>query len=825
MSGLIKLFSALDLEIEENQTITKMHAGVKSVVMCGTKPIVLSNGNLKQFSLRDRSQNIVLNIQSNNKDCSFLFFEKQIHEALHSKINALIVNILKILETPEQYNTVKSQKLKKFFLKLVKDELVDFNNHYENSLLRKWEKINEIMSERALQDGLIRLNHKLDYLYLKDKELIKYHKHVLEQQYKDNSNIAFVYFSSYIAVEFPLYGILTVTKDKLLSIEFSKTELKLLKAIFQYIFKNIEKKNAYTLLDITLLKDKLDNDNSSVYFIEDFNEKMKPTLLLIETFNSLASHIDNVSNDIDSLAKLDKQFNLNLTRKEIRELKSCDEFIPNNFGSMDDVKAEIRRYPPRTIFEEFNKKLNQASTKANKNHSNSSKRNNFRTKSMSVIPIQSTTFSSFGKKTFENRSLILDSTDDSFKSKIPDKERKRHTYILAGSGSGKTSLIETLLYEDCQKTDQSTIIFDLMGKATHSVLKFVKEPKRVLIIDPYLHSAITPVINPFELEIRDELSIENRTQAIINAFDIALNLKDGWSVNMKAVLAPCVSTLLRKGNSDIYELQKFMNDSFNTDLVKLGKESPIRGHRSFFNQEFHNESYETTKRAISAKLQVFLNDPTFAALVTGISTINLKKEVNTAGKIIIFKLPSNQKLFARLIMEMIQDFMRERVNFAENEIVPTHIYLDEFQNYLTSTIEEVLSESRNYKFYVTFAHQSFVHLDRKMQGIVLSNSNIKIVGQCSYDDGKKMSKEMKADFETVQTLEQGEFVFKIGANDSIKWKNTDRFINDRAPHNTKQRTKHIKYQFAHYYVYKEDFSLIDGSENDVTELVPKHEEF
>lgn len=304
---------------------------------------------------------------------------------------------------------------------------------------------------------------------------------------------------------------------------------------------------------------------------------------------------------------------------------------------------------------------------------------------------------------------------------IPDEQRKRHTYILAGSGSGKTSLLETFLYRDCQKLDQSTIIFDLMGKATKSVLKFVEDPERLLIIDPYLHPSITPIINPFEFLNEDgttknnpsEIEIENRTNAIINAFDIALDLKDGWSVNMKAILAPCISTLLRRGNADIFELQKFMNDGINQDLVNLGTKSPIKGHRSFFRKEFRKESYEVTKNAISAKLQVFLNNPTFVNLVTGKSTINFSKEINTKGRIIIFKLPSKQKLFARLMMEMIQDTMKQRINMAEDKITPTHIYLDEFQNYLTPTIEEILSESRNYKFYVTFAHQSFVQLSKK----------------------------------------------------------------------------------------------------------------
>ena len=830
MSELKRLFNSLNLHVEDDSTITKSSGGIRSVVKCNNKPIVVNDFHIRQFSLRNRSQFIIFNTQSKKQDCSYLFLDQHMHKALSLKISFIVSKLLELCQNPELYNQVKSQKLKQLLLKLVKDELIDFDTR-EDNLLNKWIKINEKLLERPIQDGLIDWNCKPKDVCVEDDELIKYFKKVHKIQ--DDEKCTFAFFDSYVSVEFPIYNLLKTTKNQIFGVQIEKNEVEILKALYQYIFQNIETKNAYSPFNKSLLKDKLNQSTEKFYLVDGIEDLITPTMLLIETFNLLTAHIDSIVDDIvdiDELSILSEKFNLHLTHEEIDRLRSCNLFVSNfYFGSSLDVRHEINANP-RIKFEELNKQLNEASQNSSKNvtldQSKVSKSRTYKNKSISIASIQG--FSSFSMleiNKFENNSNMLDSTSESFESKIPNNERKRHTYILAGSGSGKTSLLETFLYADCQKKDQSTVIFDLMGKATKSVLKFVKDPSRILVIDPHLHPNITPIINPFELKNKDELSIENRTKAIINAFDIALNLKDGWSVNMKAVLVPCISTLLRKGGSDIYELQRFMNDKVSTDLVTLGKQSPIRGHKSFFDQEFYNESYEMTKNAISAKLQVFLNDPTFASLVTGKSTINLEQEVNTKGKIIIFKLTSRQILFARLMMEMIQDIMRERINLAEDNIVPTHIYLDEFQNYLTPTIEEILSESRNYKFYVTFAHQSFVQLSHKMQGIVLSNSNIKIAGQCSYDNGKKMSKEMKADFETIETLKQGEFIFKIGSNDVVKLKNTDRFINDKTPYHTKQRTTHMKYQYKHYYVYKEDSTFKNDAEMASTTLIPKYEEF
>ncbi len=825
MSSEKKLLKSINLQVEENKTITEVEGGIKTTVICNKKHMMTGITNVAQLSMGNRSQAIIFNTHSKSKDCSYLMLEKYMHKALSSKISFVVSKLLHLLQTPELYNQVKSQEAKQLLLKFVEKELINFDSGTENNLADKWSTIIEKVSEKSIQDVLIGLKHKIDHIYVEDEKMIEYYRK--EQRITDNEKCSFVYLAPYIAVGFPLYSADT-SKNKILGEPIEKNEVEVLKMMHQYIFKDIDKKNAYSSLDNTLLKDKPKQDGEKVYVVDRVNDvATTPTMMLIETFNVLATHIDGV---LDSISDLDEtieneKFNLNLTKEEMDELKSLNTFAPNyyNYGSIQDYASELKS-SPKVNFDDFNKQLNEASAKSNPKGTVSQPKESKRR-----------TFIGSGGALFGSLSLpasqmidslnVLDPDDGSFETKIPNKERKRHTYILAGSGSGKTSLLETFLKADCKKLDHSLIVFDLMGHATNSILKFVKDPNRIVLIDPYLHSSITPIINPFELESKDELSIENRTKAIINATDVALALKDGWSTNMRAALAPSISTLLRKDESDIYDLQRFMNNEYNKDLVELGKQSPIKGHANFFNQELNKDGYKPTKDAISAKFQVFANDPTLANLVTGKSTINLEKEINTAGKIIILKLPKSQTIFARLMMELIQDIMRQRSKISDNMIVPTHIYLDEFQNYTTPTIEEMLSESRNYKCYVTFAHQSFVQLSRKMQGIVMSNSNIKIIGQCSYEDGRKMAKEMKADHNTIQALTQGEFLFKIGSRDVAQWKNTDKFINDKTPVQTKQRAKHMKYQYKHFYVYKEKFFL--QSSNDVASATekPKYDEF
>lgn len=830
-----KLFNAMNLKIQKDKTVIKFEGDIKNTIRCDNKYLVTDIIDENQLSIINKNQTIVFNTQSSSIDCNYYILEKYIHEALSLKIGFMISNMLKLIQRPDLFSQVKSQKLKHSILKLVENDHIDFDTTNENNLSNKWENISNNLSEATLNDGLIKLTYKIEDICIQDEEKIQLYKKVYKV--KKTENPIFKHLTSYISVEFPIYKLLVEDKKQLLGVSLTKNEIHTLKAIYEFCFKNINTKNSYSLLDKVLVNDMLQiNDTEDIYIVEQFGEVETPTMLLIKTFNSLAKHIDEILDEMADIIQTpiqDEKFNLNLNQQEIDKLKSVNQFTSGNYlGSRINLINQVKSNP-RINFQELNEKLNSEAKKVDKQTITSKPK-----VAKKQTYLSSTRPSSIGLSLCASNAIsiagTLDPDDVSFKEILPEKQRKRHTYILAGSGSGKTSLLETFIYEDCRNLNHSIIIFDLMGKATNSVLKFVKDPNRLLIINPYLHSSITPVINPFEFFNEDgtinehpsEMEIENRTNAIINATDIALELKEGWSINQKAMLHPCVATLLRKGNGNFFELQRMMNDELGKDLVKLGKESPIKGHRNFFRQEFYNESYEVTKRAISAKIQVFLNSLTFTNLTTGKSTINLAKEVNTEGKIIIFKLTSKQKLFARLMMEMIQDIMRERINISEDKIVPTHIYLDEFQNYLTPTIEEILSESRNYKFYVTFAHQTFVQLSKKMQGIVLSNTNIKIVGQCSYENAKKMAKETKADFEMIENLDQGEFIFKVGSNNVFKSKNTDKFINDNTPYHNKQRTKHMKHLFKKYYVYKTPLSLENDGQLDNTEiLAPKHEDF
>lgn len=399
---------------------------------------------------------------------------------------------------------------------------------------------------------------------------------------------------------------------------------------------------------------------------------------------------------------------------------------------------------------------------------------------------------------------------------------KTHTYITGQSGSGKTELMKTSCLSNIDKHDSSIILLDPHGDLSLEITKKIKYKERLIFIDPSLNDKKTPTINLFEFENKSESNIIQRTKMIISILkDIN---DDKFSGAMSDLLENCIPILLRKGKSSFKELYKFMNDKKSKDLVELGKNSPNDLEKEYFEDKFSDSSLAITKEAVARRLKKLLNDELFSNLMNGESTINLEKEMNTKGKIIIFRIPKNKmldthKYYARFILGLIQIIALKRADLKEDDRVHTHLFIDEFHNFITPSIEEILTESRKYKLFLTLAHQSISQISSpKVRDIILSNTNVKIIGNNSNKTLEAMNKTINEKLEDVENLELGEFYIKAGNNPLIKVKNSDEFIGDKNSLSEEEWNESKEYQLKHYY---RDIKVI----NEAEEIDKKIDEF
>ena len=97
----------------------------------------------------------------------------------------------------------------------------------------------------------------------------------------------------------------------------------------------------------------------------------------------------------------------------------------------------------------------------------------------------------------------------------------------------------------------------------------------------------------------------------------------------------------------------------------------------------------------------------------------------------------------------------------EEERKEFYLYIDEFQNFLTESIEVILSEARKYRLCLTIAHQYIGQLvkqgDTKFRDAIFGNVGTKVAFRIGVDDAELLAKEFDPVFNEADFLNVPKF--------------------------------------------------------------------
>lgn len=364
-------------------------------------------------------------------------------------------------------------------------------------------------------------------------------------------------------------------------------------------------------------------------------------------------------------------------------------------------------------------------------------------------------------------------------ARIPIGERKKHTYVVAQTGSGKSELLKMLAYGDIEARNRAVVIIDPHGDMVEEIARFKRfSPENdyddLVYIDPTLKNGFSPSINPFEIEDTSENNVAITTQELKRVIN-ALLQGSGATAQMEAILSPCIAVLLRKKDGCFEDLQRFMDDNQNEDLIKLGLNSPNPQHAKLFRDKFTSKGYEATKHGIYTRMQTLLNDPIFQNLISNKTTVNLKQLIDQR-KTILFKLSlgeggsESMEAFGRFIVGMLRIIAIQRSKTPKEERTPTFLYVDEFQNFISEDIEKALTGLRKYGLHLVLANQyAGQNIDTQLQK-ALFGSGVKIIGKCESKTAKSAGGEINVNYEKIKNLKIGEFYVQNGSFPALKIK-------------------------------------------------------
>ncbi len=325
-------------------------------------------------------------------------------------------------------------------------------------------------------------------------------------------------------------------------------------------------------------------------------------------------------------------------------------------------------------------------------------------------------------------------------------DRLRHTYILGKSGTGKSTLIGRMAINDIQHGEGVAFV-DPHGDAAEILLDYIPEERidDVAYLDPSV-PGISFWMNP--LYVKNPAQGEMVASSIVSIFSKLYG--NSWGPRLEYILRNTLLTLVYKPETTLSDVPRILtNKDFRERECLVHVTDPILVN--FWRDEYdkYSEKFQTEAIApILNKIGQFVTSPTIRDIINHPkSTVDFEDMMNS-GKIVILNLPQgkigedNAALLGAMFISQIQIAAMNRANMDEKDRRDFFLYVDEFQNFATSSFVKILSEARKYRLGLILANQYIAQLPEEIQNAIFGNVGTVMSYVVGASDADRIMKEL-----------------------------------------------------------------------------------
>lgn len=345
---------------------------------------------------------------------------------------------------------------------------------------------------------------------------------------------------------------------------------------------------------------------------------------------------------------------------------------------------------------------------------------------------------------------------------LSNQQRSRHLHIIGSSGSGKSTLIANLIKQDL-KNGHGLCLLDPHGDLVGEVIANIPEHRLsdVILFDPA--DAEYP-IGFNVLQANSELEKTLLASDLVAAFR---RMSTSWGDVMDTVLANAILAFIESSRGgSLFDLKRFLVEKdFRDVFLQSVSEMAVR---YFWKEEFP-KLLGRPENAILIRLDAFLRQKMLRNIVCQKeSKLNLR-EIMDQQKVLLVKLSQgaigmeNSFLLGTMLVSKINQIALSRQETGERPYF--WLYLDEFHNFVTPTIEMLLSGVRKYNVGLVLAHQEYNQLVSRSSEVassIMANCYTRICFRLGDADAQKFSNGFSFfDNKHLQNLGVGEAIARV----------------------------------------------------------------
>jgi hypothetical protein len=349
---------------------------------------------------------------------------------------------------------------------------------------------------------------------------------------------------------------------------------------------------------------------------------------------------------------------------------------------------------------------------------------------------------------------------------VKSNDRMKHMYIIGKTGTGKSTFIENMAIDDIRK-GRGVAVLDPHGDAIKIIMDYI--PKKRINDVVYFNPADREYAYP--LNILDIPNQEQKELMVSGIVAIFYKLyANSWGPRLEYILRNTLFTLANTPNTNLGDVVKILVDKNFRMQVVGNLQDPFL--KQFWEKEFEKFTPQQMQEAISPivnKVGQFVTSPIMRRIIAQNRSKVKIEEIMNSGKIFLCDLSQgkigedNATLLGSMIITQMQIAAMNRAYIPEQDRVPFYLYVDEFQNFATSSFIKILSEARKYKLALTLANQYINQIDPTIINAILGNAGTLMCFTLGAQDsvilGNEFGKELTP--EDLSSLEKFQMVMRL----------------------------------------------------------------
>lgn len=354
--------------------------------------------------------------------------------------------------------------------------------------------------------------------------------------------------------------------------------------------------------------------------------------------------------------------------------------------------------------------------------------------------------------------------------KLAYADRVTHINIIGKNGVGKSTLMHHMIHQDIAN-GKGVGVIDPHGKLVENILACSIPPEReadVVLLD------MTDGDYPIGLNLLaaprgiPPEKVASRAVSVIRKM-----FADEWHQGrMEAALYAALMTLMEVEGATLLDIARLFHDSDFRSQALSSKTDPIA-------LDFWIHQYEPASPNFKSQIA----SPITNRINKFYRNRQIRRVICQTGSLDFARLMDDKRIFlanlggltdveaetlGALLIAKFEVATMSRSRLGQAEVAPFYLYIDEVQNFSTTSLDRMFSEARKYGLSLTVANQYLQQLEGDTLEAVFGNTGATIIFRVGPHDAPRLSAFVKPQFtgEDLINLHRFHTVVKAQVNDN-----------------------------------------------------------